>query len=118
MMTPSQWSQLRYFKPDEFNRPDLMSFDLLRMLDKARHLAGLPFIITSSYRDDPGTSAMSEHREGRAVDIRVKYEWERFLIVKACLDAGFLRIGVYDRHIHVDVSVWKAPKSLWVGVSK
>ncbi|KAE8545335.1 D-Ala-D-Ala carboxypeptidase family metallohydrolase [Marinobacter nauticus] len=47
---------MRYFKPSEFNCPccgdgfDHMSQELLIHLDAARHMAGIPFVISSAYR--------------------------------------------------------------------
>ena len=47
---------LRYFKLSEFDSPDepgsgaKMQPETLQMLDAARHIAGVPFKITSGYR--------------------------------------------------------------------
>lgn len=49
---------MRYFKPSEFACPhcgegaDKMDTSLLQHLDAARHIAGVPFVITSAYRCD------------------------------------------------------------------
>ena len=48
---------MRYFNYHEFDSPDaigsgehMMDDDFLQMLDRARHLAGVPFRINSGYR--------------------------------------------------------------------
>lgn len=98
-MTDSQWSTLRFFKPDEFRRPESMSYSFLVRLDSARADAGVPFRLTSTWRDWPeGTS----HAKGVAVDIQCHHGYIRLRIVKSLLKAGFDRIILYPRHVHVD----------------
>lgn len=70
--------------------------------------------VTSGYRVDPG----SEHETGRALDIRVRSSKTRYRLVKAFLDAGFTRIGVYDGHIHVGDNGTFPQMVLWTGVSQ
>jgi zinc D-Ala-D-Ala carboxypeptidase len=47
---------LRYFDLNEFDSPDVpgsgaeMDDEFLIKLDKARHIAGIPFIVNSGYR--------------------------------------------------------------------
>ena len=72
---------LKYFSYSEFDSPDeigtgvKMSAALLTMLDEARDIAGVPFIITSGYRTEYYNSLLrnskpdSSHLEGLAVDI-------------------------------------------------
>lgn len=112
-MFSSDWFQLRYFTKDEFTQPERMDFDFLRALDEARDRAGLPFKITSSYRDD---DLRSPHASGKAVDIQALHSYVRFRIVKSLFSVGFTRIGVYDRHVHVDTD--GPPNVLWTGESK
>ena len=89
-----------FFSPDEFDSPEKMSRELLAMLDRARSRAGIPFVITSSYRHGDPLS----HGEGLAVDISCEKSFERFLIVSSLLDSGFSRVGIYPRHVHADIS--------------
>lgn len=110
----SKWDALRWFKPSEFKEPEKMSTELLMLLDRARQAAGIPFRITSCYR--PGDDGA--HGEGKAVDIRVDTSTDRLRIVRAVLEAGFQRVGVYDSHIHVDVSRRLTRGVLWTGRSK
>ena len=81
--------------------------DLVRLLDEARAAAGIPFVITSGLRTqerngEVGGADASAHVTGHAVDIRCATGRHRFLILRALLEVGFRRIGVYDRHIHAD----------------
>ncbi len=108
-----EWSSLKNFRIDEFREPDNMSRAFLEKLDRARSRAGREFRITSDYRRGAGS-----HSEGVAVDISVKDSRERFEIVRALIREGFERIGVYDRHIHVDDSKRLDTQVLWIGVSQ
>jgi len=123
-MLQAWWEDLYYFKHDEqyktgsgllknsFPEPEKMNEALLRMLDRARGIAGVTFTITSSYR--PGDPR--SHGKGLAVDIRVKGSLQRLQIVQALLQVGFVRLGVYDLHIHADVDR-TLPKGMWTGKS-
>ncbi len=89
---------------------------LLERVEKAEKLAPFTFEVTSGFRDgDDG-----EHGLGEAVDVMARSGWVRFKIVEAALAAGFTRIGVYDRHVHLGVSeAFRFPQEvMWVGVSK
>ena len=73
-------STLRFFKPEEFackcgcgRGYDDMDAGLLRMLDEARALAGIPFSLSSAFRcakhnKAVGGVADSAHTHGYAVD--------------------------------------------------
>jgi len=85
--------------------------ELWSKLEKARELAGVPFTITSGarcpwYNDEKkGFSKTSSHREGLAVDIATPTSEVRYRIVKALMDAGFVRLGYNGpkKFVHVDV---------------
>lgn len=99
MLKANSYDALTYFKREEFTNPDGMDFKLLLMLDLARFRAGIPFVITSSYRaGDKGA-----HGKGMAVDIRCWDGNARALILRALIWTGFRRIGIYPRHIHADI---------------
>ena len=116
MSTPETWADLRYFRPDEFEYPELMDDGLLRMLDTARLYAGIPIVITDDWRpDDPDSD--SAHEYGLAVDIRCRDSRNRFLIKKALYEVGFRRIGQYDLHIHADIDPDKPQDVEWLGES-
>lgn len=96
----------KYFKESEVVglKPEFVA-----MLDKARGIAGVPFIITSGLRSpeknkEVGGKANSAHLTGEAVDIACTDSAKRFKIVTALLNVGFKRIEVTNKHIHVDVS--------------
>ena len=107
--------ELRYFKPQEFackcGQCGLGVKDMnpgtLQKLDHSRHTAGTPFVITSAIRCVDhnirvGGVDDSSHVQGVAIDIAVKSSHARFRILKALLDGGFRRIGVYKTFIHAD----------------
>lgn len=102
-----------YFSESEFERcvPSCKKSDMdsgfLKRLNKARRMAGLPFVLNSAYRSVDHEKSMnrtgnSYHTKGRAVDIRCLDGNSRAVIVKALLDAGFHGIGISNKFIHVD----------------
>ena len=113
---------MTHFSDDEFDNVENMDPMLGRMLDYMRTAYGGPITITSSYRahTDPRTSAHEIDARGiwQAVDIRVSSSRARFGLVGAALKAGFRRIGVYDKHIHVDIAEEPFGQDvMWFGVS-
>jgi len=115
---------LNNFTLDEFDSPDKigsgnnMQEDFLKKLDKAREIADIPFIITSGFRTQEhnkkvGGVDSSSHTKGWAADISCRESRNRFIIVKALIEAGFTRIGVARTFIHVDSDPDKAPKVIW-----
>lgn len=105
---------LRHFSPTEFACKcgcgagmEKMDPVFLGMLDEARELAGIPFVLTSAYRCPKHNRAVggvedSAHVRGHAVDIRCASSHERFRIVSALLEAGFRRIEAAPTWIHAD----------------
>jgi zinc D-Ala-D-Ala carboxypeptidase len=115
----------KYFKPEEFAksipscRIDDLHHQLLKMLDEARKKAFIPFIINSAYRTreyeiSKGRTGYSSHCKGLAVDIKCNDSIDRFLMIKALIDTGFRRIGIYETFIHVDIDYTK-PNCIWYG---
>ena len=105
-MTDAEWAAIRHFKPSEFTRPGDMAFTLIQELDALREEIGVPVYVTSSYR----TGDAKAHGRGLAVDIAdndrgsaCTSAW-RFAVLRAAFYLGFGRIGIYDRHIHLDVA--------------
>lgn len=96
-----------------------LSDELLVKLQAVRYAVGKPMFVTSGYRHgDSGA-----HGSGAGVDISdngvgadVGSRW-RFLVLRAALAVGFNRIGVYDRHIHLDVSKEHDQEVVWWGTS-
>ncbi len=77
----------------EFEDPEKMEVGFLYKLYDARQLAGVPFRIIDSVRDDP----RSAHGEVpcSAVDLQLLSSWERQRINRACVIVGFVRHGIY-----------------------
>ncbi len=83
-------------------------------LELAEGLSGVQFAITSAVRDGgPGA-----HGEADAVDIACSTSRNRHHIYDGLRGAGFHRIGVYDRHIHVDRSLTRPANVTWLGKSQ
>ena len=77
MASPSTWRSLRHFSPSEFIEPALMDDGLVYWLDDVRERAGIPLVVTSSYRSPDANSraggfGMSLHLSGCAVDVVTK----------------------------------------------
>jgi len=115
----------RYFSPGEFERCspackiDDVDESFLVRLDVAREFAGVPFVLNSAFRTpeyevSKGRSGFSAHCEGRAVDIRCLTDEQRAKIVAGLLAAGFDRIGIAPRFIHVDDSKSKRHPRIWL----
>ncbi len=96
-----------------------MHTETVRKLDQARHIAEIPFVITSGYRCleqniDVGGAENSSHLHGFAADIRVRSPRERHIVVTALMEAGFFRFGVtYPAHVHVDDDPEKPVERMW-----
>jgi len=114
----------QYFNESEFKRcaPPCslqdMNQSMMKRLDYARKIAGIPFVINSAYRTPEyekahGRKGTSSHTLGRAVDIRCNTDENRFKIVGALQQAGFNRIGIGKTYIHVDDSPIHKPYVIW-----
>lgn len=115
----------KYFKPEEFAKcipacriNDLNPY-LLELLDRARDIAGIPFVINSAFRTKEYEikkcrTGLSSHCKGLAVDIKCNDSIDRFLIIKSLIDVGFTRLGIYETFIHADIDVSK-PDCIWYG---
>lgn len=87
---------------------------LLNMLNKARELANIPFVIRSwcrceNHNASEGGVSGSAHTKGLAVDIEAIGSRNRFIILRSLLEAGFNRIGFNDdaSFFHVDIDSTK-----------
>ena len=117
------------FSYDEFDSPlqegsgQLVSDELISMLDYARDLAGVPFKISSGYRIEADierllkagykVSRNSSHLKGLAADIVCTSSTDRYNMLDALMKAGFNRIGIADTFIHVDIDPDKPPFMIW-----
>jgi len=115
----SIWDEIEHFTPLEFDAPTMMDHRLLTLLDWVRNDAGVPVYITSDFREgDDGA-----HGEGLAVDISdniqgndLSSRW-RFKILLSAFSNDICRVGIYDRHLHIDVSTSRAQDVCWIGKS-
>lgn len=94
------WQEVaEHFTPDEFNAPEEMDVEFIRLLFRIRVEAGIPLRITSDSRDPKGSigAKLSAHKKRpcRAIDCRIKNSYERARIVIAAVRCGIVRIGVY-----------------------
>ncbi len=116
----------KYFTDTEFECKDgcgLNNIDdrLVRALDRAREKAGIPFFIESGTRcpehnERVGGSQDSSHKKGLAADIRALNSIDRMTVIKALLDTGLNRIGLYHNKniVHVDIDEEKQQNVMWV----
>lgn len=115
----------KYFVEAEFQKcsPDCSLEDMdpvtVDMLDRAREIAGIPFLLISAYRSinwdkSKGRSGTGAHTLGKAVDIQCNSLQNRFKIVNALLQAGFKRIGIADSFIHADTSNAHNQNVIWL----
>ncbi len=115
---------MRYFNPSEFTCRcgcglNNISDELVNMLDNARELAGVAFIVTSGCRcgehnKKVGGKPDSAHLSGLAVDIAAPIE-KRYAILAALINVGFERIGISfnGNFIHVDIDKGKPTPRVW-----
>lgn len=106
-------SNYRYFTEEEFEHatPSCSLSDMdshfMCLLDTARYIAGVPFIINSAYRSvdyelKKKRSGKSMHTLGQAVDLKCVDSNTRFKILAALFVVGFTGIGIGTSFIHVD----------------
>lgn len=125
-----KWDEIVHFKPDEFNRPELLRPEMAMMLDDLRGEYGGPVIISSSYRDPQtnmvvGGAKDSAHLPDPTDGLYSGIDFtlpgnkvpskDAFKIVFLAFRLGFARIGVYPKHIHLDIEKRLPQEVLWVG---
>jgi len=97
---------------------DSVSPELVRRLNLARHLAGVPFGIRSACRcprhnQSEGGKDQSAHLTGEAVDISAGNSAQRYYILAGLMGARFRRIGLGANFIHADVAVHLPQDVVW-----
>ena len=121
---------MKYFKDSEFVRPDLLRPEMKELLDYLRALYGSPLIVSSSLRSakknaSVGGASRSSHKlapDGlySGIDLTTPANKltgaQKFRLVHIALDAGFSRIGIYEKHIHLDVEKYLPQNVLWIRV--
>lgn len=88
-------------------------------LQDARNIAKTPFHINSGVRcvrhnEEVKGSRYSSHLTGHAVDLRATTNHKRYKVVDALRQAGFTRIGIAKKFIHVDDDKNKPEPRLWL----
>jgi uncharacterized protein YcbK (DUF882 family) len=90
------------------------------MLQAARDLYGKSMIISSGCRcikhnRTVGGATNSAHITGKAADILTPTGIDRYLIIKALIQAGFKRLGINfnKKFIHVDVDYSKPSPTIF-----
>lgn len=111
----------KYFADDEVTG---LTDQIVTMLDLARCYAGFPVVLTSPARTpehnaEVGGVPNSSHEKGIGVDIRRPIgEFELLKLIWALGLAGFRRVLIYTKHIHVDIDEEKPqPICVWMGES-
>jgi len=103
---------LKHFNLKEFNcthtGKNEMNEVFLQRLDELREVCGIPFKITSGYRDKSHPAEVNKekggtHTKGIAADIYAPDGISKRTIIKYALDLGFRGIGVGKEFIHLDV---------------
>jgi len=77
-----------------------MKEDFMLRANQARHISGVPFIVTSAYRCKEHNKAVggrgsSSHLKGLALDISIKSPQDALKIIDGLLQAGIKRILPY-----------------------
>lgn len=115
----------KYFTDDDFKRAtpscsiSQMCSETLARLDKARDVAGVPFVVNSAYRSPEydrakGRSGSGAHTTGHAVDVRCSDSRTRWRVIFGALAAGFTRIGIGLTFVHLDDSEALPGPAIWL----
>ena len=123
------WSRYKYFKEREFDSPDapgsgvIIDEELVKKLNLMRLFYKSPIHINSGVRTEQQNkkvrgSKNSAHVKGFAVDIPVHDSHARYKMITLAHIVGFRRIGVYDKHVHLDNDPTKPQEVIWHGKRK
>lgn len=105
-----------------FNEKESEGIDhnFMLLLDKARPIAGIPFVINSGYRTPEhnkrvGGVVNSAHTKRLAVDLRARNGKEIYLIVNALTQVGIKRIGINweKMFVHADIDYTKPTPTIY-----
>lgn len=112
---------INYFTKDEFKCKCGCGMDvtdeLKDILTTARKISDTPYVINSgarckSHNAKVGGSPTSTHVQGEAVDIGYSSPLQLVKILFGLINAGFTRIGIHPKFIHVDIDKHK-PNAIW-----
>jgi Peptidase M15. len=117
-MTDKDWGLIEpQFRKSEFDNPEYMGYEFMLWLKAVRIKAGVPMVVSSSWRSRTynklvGGAEDSAHVDDpcNAIDVRKlptkddpNWNRARFRIVKAAMDLGCVRIGFYPNgSLHFD----------------
>lgn len=115
------YKHFTYVKPENWQWPNFSPSEIackgtgellvhahsMDCLQRLRYFVKAPVIINSAYRSDKhnkavGGSPNSQHRTGRAFDIRITPSLPREKIHEMARKAGFKAIGDYNTFVHID----------------
>ena len=103
----------KYFKPSEIVN---LNPNLVKILDQAREIAGVPFIISNGFRTPaqnaaiPGSAKNSPHMRGLAADLRCRDSITRSKMLWGLMQfRNVLFIEVAGGHLHVDIDAGVHP---------
>jgi hypothetical protein len=114
-----EWKDIRHFKKEEFNHPEMLDLETLSKLDNARTFSGIPYKINSDGRtveenNAVGGKKQSSHLKGLAYDIAARNSITRNKVIYGLIMAGFSRIGIAKTFIHADNDKDKVQGVIWV----
>jgi uncharacterized protein YcbK (DUF882 family) len=121
------WTQIHHFKPTEFERPELLRWEMLKALEDLREAVGFPLKISSSYRDPAHNAAIGGAQDSAHLPDPTDGRYSGIDIATAGIGGvslyfllrevmhRFVRVGVYKHHIHVDVEDRLTQQCAWVG---
>jgi len=126
----NKWDEIDHFSPEEFVHPELLAPTMAYMLDDLRRQFGKPLIVSSSLREEAknvqvGGVKNSAHLVNpetgfySGVDLTVPgnriNSADRFKLVRIALILGFVRVGIYAQHLHLDVETRLPQERIWLG---
>jgi uncharacterized protein YcbK (DUF882 family) len=123
----TRWDGIGHFKPEEFANEQSIRFGMVRMLDELREQTGVPIVITSSYRDSVHNASVggvqnSSHclapdgfYSGVDFSIEGLGGGALFKLITTALALGFKRIGIYPKHLHLDIEDDLPQNVIWIG---
>lgn len=103
----------------EHGDKNLISQDIILALGRLEAMLGYQLEFSSGFRcplcnAKAGGVKKSAHLVGKAADAMTDNSSERFELLEAIFMAGFKRIGIHRRFIHVDVDTDLPQRKLWL----
>jgi zinc D-Ala-D-Ala carboxypeptidase len=100
--------QDKMIKYNEGINPELLDKKLKKSLVYLNKASTFDIFVTSGFRTpdhnaEIGGSANSSHLKGLAIDLSCSDSVTRYSIIYWALIAGFRRIGIGSKHIHLDI---------------